>query len=55
MLSEEIWSTWLFDVCVEQEAMDHLSVYICVEREDMEHMSYENLCVDHEAPKHMKR
>ena len=55
VLSEELWSTWVFDVCVEREALEHTSVYICVEREALEHMSYENICVEHKAMKHMKR
>ena len=41
VLSEKLWSTWVFDVCVEQEAIENMSIYICVEREDLEHMSYE--------------
>ena len=41
MLSEELWSTWVFDVCVEREYLEDMSIYICVEREAMERMSYE--------------
>ena len=37
MLSEELWSTWVFYVCVEQEALEHMIFYVCVEREDLEH------------------
>ena len=55
VLSEKLWSTWVFNVCGEREALDHMSVYICVEQEALEHMSYENLCVEYEALKHMKR
>ena len=55
VLSKEFWSTWVFDVCVEREALEHMSVYICVEGEALEHISYENLCVEHEALKHMER
>ena len=55
MLTEELWSTWVIDVCVEQEDLENMSVYICVEWEALEHMSYENICVEHEYPKHMKR
>ena len=54
MLSKELSSTWVFDVFVEQEALEDMSVYIYVEQESLEHMSYENLCVEHEALKHMK-
>ena len=54
MLSEELWRTWVFDVCVEQEALEHMNVYIFVKREALEHMSYENICVEHEALKHMQ-
>ena len=54
VLSEELWSTWVFDVCVEREAMENMIVYICVEREYLEQMSYENAFVEHEALKHMK-
>ena len=55
MLSKDLSSTWVFDVCVERKALEHMSVYIFVEQEALEHMSYENLFVEHEALKHMKR
>ena len=54
VFGEELQRIWVFDVCVESEALKHMSVYIFVEREALEHMSYENLCVEHEALKHMK-
>ena len=38
MLSEEISSTWVFYVCVEIEALEHMSVYICVGHEAIKHM-----------------
>ena len=28
VLIERLWSTWVFDVCVEQEALEHMSIYI---------------------------
>ena len=31
-------------ICVEQEALEHMSTYICVEREALKHMSFETLC-----------
>ena len=40
---------------VERESLEHMCIYICVEQEALEQMSYENLCVEHEALKHMKR
>ena len=55
VLSKKLWRTWVFDVFVERQALEHMSVYIFVEREASEHMSYENLCVEHEALKQMKR
>ena len=54
LLREDLWRTWVFDVCVEREYLEHMSVYIFVQREAMEHMIYENLYVEHEALKHMK-
>ena len=41
--------------CVEREALECKSVYFYNEQEYLEHMSYENICVEHEALKHMKR
>ena len=38
VLSEDLWSTWVIDVCVEKGALEHMSTYICVEREALEHM-----------------
>ena len=38
VLSEELWSTWVFDVCVEQEALEHMNAYIYVEHEALKHM-----------------
>ena len=26
VLSEELWSTWVIDVCVEREALEHMSI-----------------------------
>ena len=38
VLSEELWSKWVFDVCVEREDLENMSIFICVERESLEHM-----------------
>ena len=45
MLSEELLSTWVFDVCVEQEALEHMRIYISFEREALEHMSDETFAL----------
>ena len=53
LLSEELSSTWVFDVFVAREVLQDMSVYICVEQQALEHIIYENLFVEHEALKHI--
>ena len=42
VLSEKLWNTWVFKVCVERDSLECMTILnICVEREASKHMIYE--------------